>query len=363
MNHTIGTPYSLPAPVSKEELLNAIPELYLLQFRELVSFVPVAAIRALLPENPCRNDSDFLTQEFSASDLGLTPSAIEATPLIDTLSRLYDFAYHGVRYEGAEPMGPDSDYTWAAAVVLDMKTSYVAAMYRDSGAEDAQQIAALCAQVAETANARVVLEGGEGFLSLGSSTAEDGWYTGQALTIRQMALLAGMEESSIRTAANPRKPNALKTHRDENGSTRIAADVAKAWLVAKGRYVEPVVKFVKETPVDLLKTTFSSTFDIHQAVCQSARYAWSTAADDAQREALAARLRKFGVTYTEGGFWGVGLQSEDLADAARMRDLAEVLGLSPDLFVMRVRQGLATQALKSINKEIEASLASPSHLA
>jgi len=57
-----------------------------------------------------------------------------------------------------------------------------------------------------------------------------------SLSFRQMALLSGMSEASLRTMANPKRKNALPTHAD--GRTAfIKPREAKAWLISKGRYL------------------------------------------------------------------------------------------------------------------------------
>jgi len=97
-----------------------------------------------------------------------------------------------------------------------------------------------CRQVVDLANARNILEGGESYFPYFSpnnmADSNDG------LVIRQMALLAAMEEMSIRAAANPKRANPLKTIVEGKNTVILIAD-ARAWLESKGLYPLEIVQF------------------------------------------------------------------------------------------------------------------------
>jgi hypothetical protein len=202
------------------------------------------------------------------------------------------------------------------------------------------------------ANARNVLEGGESFfISFGTPQARDE-YSFNSLTIRQMALLSGMEEMSIRAAANPKRANPLKTH-SEDGGTRVAIDVAKVWLQAKGRYV-PIQRYRSAGEVDLVKRGFIDTWQIFEVL--DARHQMRV--DHDGLEAVKANLEKLGVS-VGNGLNGTYMELEEaISNESFMRPLAEFLELPVDLFVLRCKEVLAKQQLAKVERELR-ELANP----
>lgn len=80
------------------------------------------------------------------------------------------------------------------------------------------------------------------------STSQDG------LTVRQMALLAGMEEMTIRTAASRKGPNYMVSTKD-GSRTVFERSVAKEWLKAKGRYT-PVQRHEPVSATEALNRSY-----------------------------------------------------------------------------------------------------------
>lgn len=296
---------------------------------------------------PAPNEAHaFFSPEYTAADLGLTFDSIRNTPFASTLERLYEFAYFGRIDSSAEQMEYESIHTWMAAIVCDADNGLVTNEW-DSYGLNIQASTRNCSMVIELANARNVLEGGESFFYYFGPPQARSEHSHDSLTIRQMALLSGMEEMSIRAAANPKRANPLQTH-SADGGTRVAIDVAKAWLLAKGRYVQ-IQPYRSAGEVDLAKRGFVDTWQILDVL--DARY--QMLVDHDGLEVIKARLQKLGVSLGNGlnGTY-MGLEEEAFANESFMRSLAEVLALPVDLFVLRCKEVLAKRQLARVEREL-----------
>lgn len=201
-----------------------------------------------------------------------------------------------------------------------------------------------------------MLEGGESFFNgfrSGSVKDKDNAVGDDSLTVRQMALLSGMEEMSIRAAANRKRgAKALQTHIDDGG-TRIAFDVAKTWLQSKERYVT-ITRYWSAGEVDLAKRRFTSPAALIDAL--NARREMIAARDGA--EILGNRLARLGIPVEQGvdrNFWNI--DEPNSHDESLMRNLAELLDLHADLLVLRIRETLAIQQLSQIERQLREATA------
>lgn len=292
---------------------------------------------------PVTEGPSLFDYDRSADEFGLTYVHIRQTKFARVMEHLYWFAFFG-RFddESAESMFEESVYTWVSAIVCDAAYGYLANEYDSYGGticDNAQK----CVLVAELANARHMLEGGESFYNgfRGRGNKDNALSEG-SLNVHQMALLSGMEEMSIRAAANPKRATPLQTH-VEDGGTRIALDVAKAWLQSKGRYI-PITWSADE--IDLAKSGFANPSALIEAL--EARRAVIAARGSAQE--LNDRLAELGVIVEkqlDGHQWGINLSDENL-----MRTLATVLELPVDLLVLRTKEMLANEQLSQIQRQL-----------
>ena len=186
---------------------------------------------------PDADPNKMFDPDSTAASLGLTYNDIHRTPYARSLERLYQYAYFGRLDASAGAIEFDSEYTWIAAIVNDAARSEMSNLWALHGKAIGKS-ASNCLEVVELANARTILEGDKAFKLLeGGSSNKDDLIGVSKLTIRQMALLSGMKEMSIRAAANPERPNALKTIVSGAKNTFVVPAVAKAWLQSKGLYV------------------------------------------------------------------------------------------------------------------------------
>ncbi|MGH8785980.1 MAG: hypothetical protein ACREYA_12965, partial [Cupriavidus necator] len=168
------------------------------------------------------------------------------------------------------------------------------------------------------------------------------------LTVRQLALLAGMEEMSIRAAANKNRANALKTI-SEDGRTRFELDVAKEWLRSKGRYV-PITRYQSEGDIDLAKRRFANPEELWQVL--NARLQFLSRSEDGGE--LASRIGDLGLSLVPSNAIGQSFAVEEaqMRDHKAMMALANVLRLPGDLLVLRMREALARAELSSVEQSL-----------
>jgi hypothetical protein len=339
-----------PVPFSLDAFRKNIVEVFFHYVRTIGLMTdPETAWRITKTATPV-SYSSFYSQEYSAAELGLSYEDIRGTQFAQTLELLYDFAFFGRRDASAEALDDEGIYMWASDISHEALYGQVSSKWSDFGL-DIQSHAANCVLVTETANARNILEGGESFSSFAEGSGKNEFAKEGVLTIRQMALLSGMEEMSIRAAAGPKRANPLKTH-TVDGGTRVAVDVAKAWLESKGRYVTIEV-YRSAGDVDLKKRSFTDYQDLWHAL--NARCLMI-----ADRDGLETVKTKLG-TLNMGlppGFVGGYLEIDDAAyaDEQVMRSLADLLEIPSDLLVLRCKEVVAKEQLASIERQLKQTI-------
>lgn len=337
----------LTPPIGLEGFQSDVTNVFLHYVRSIGWMTDAETAWSLLKLPVCDATHRLFNPELYADDLGLTYEHIQSTEFARAMQRMYDYAYFGQLDLSAEELGYESVHTWITALVMDVTESAVAYEW-DSYGLDILACSRRCAQVAETANARVILEGGEPlFLSFKGNGKHDGTEQGY-LTVRQMSLLAGMEEMSIRAAANPSRANQLKPTKTDSG-TRFEIDIAKDWLISKKRYI-PVQKRWSEGELELATKRFTSLSELDLAL--NARF--KTLCNKYGEEAIRAQFTTLGIS-TGNAYVGpyCSIEDKDFAQEEKMRGLAEVLGLPADLLVLRIKEVLAAEQLRAIERAIK----------
>jgi len=302
---------------------------------------------------------DLFNPDREAANMGLTYEQIRHTDLARYMEVLYNFAVHGRLDSSVEAMTYESEYMWIADLLMDAADGHFAEQW-DSYGGSIIASANHCLQVTELANARHILETGEGFSyfwrrrkkdeSNGRRKQDDDNEL-DSLTIRQLALLANMDEMSVRAAANPKRATRLqKSTAAGVVGTRIDRDVAKAWLQAKDRYI-PVVRYWSAGEVDLQNRRFKEPHDLLRAL-------------DQRRKALIARLD---TNELDAALVDAGIQLETFAgekyladevmtrfdDAACMTTLAGLLELPAPWLVLRAREAATLARLADVERELK----------
>lgn len=264
----------------------------------------------------------------------------------------------GQRDTSVEELGPGGYHIAVAALVRDLARSSFLRFLQHTGAVRAEQSVARCLQTVELANARLTLEGLPRFFNFyvkddnldldalingGDADLPQGGY-GAALTVRQMALLSGLEEQSIRTFANPARPNSIATVQCK-GRVVVRIEDAKPWLIARQRYV-PLVAPVDGTELELASRPFASLLELETLVIARLARLEAGAPLDVLRDLVKQHAGLTVEPTNVGQAW--------MADAACVRAVAELVGLQPDLFALRVTELLFADALQRVRREIDA---------
>lgn len=293
------------------------------------------------------NEFELTSPDFKAADLGLTYSHIKDTEFARSMQRMYDYAYFGLVHLGEESLDYESIHMWTSALLIDAAEGDVASEW-DSYGLDIQDCARRLVKVAYTANARLILEGAEyGFYYFSSQSKDDKNSEIGLLNVRQVALLGGMEEMSVRAAANPNRANQLKPTKTEHG-TRFEVSIVKEWLLKKKRYV-PITSrwFVRD--FDLSKS-YKSFDEISYGI--NARY--NLLGQENGYEVLDKALSEINLKptiFSESR--GLYLVKDFFDDEVAARTLAGILALPEDLLLLRAKESIAMDTLRNIERDIK----------
>lgn len=195
----------------------------------------------------------------------------------------------------------------------------------------------------------MTLEGEDPFFYHFKANPRDDFPEEGVLTVRQMSLLSGMEEMSIRAAANPKRVNRLKPVELTEKRTLFEIQVAKDWLLSKKRYVQ-ITKRWSAGEMNLHKKRFANLVELDMGL--NARY--KMLCNEHGRDSIDDYAKALGLSSGEGlvGPY-LTIDDEDFANQERMRGLARVLCLPEDLLVLRIEEVLASERLRSIERSIK----------
>lgn len=295
---------------------------------------------------------EIYNPDWSVADWDLHWENVEKLDFAVYLDNMFQYGQFGLRDTGWEPMEEGTGYTWISLVLMDMHSSqFLNDWSQGFGGEGAENIAR-CLQVAELANARLVLETGEPFCYQLSAKERGDELGVDGLTIRQVALLAGMEEMSVRAAANPKRANFLQTV-SENGRTHITPEVAKSWLKSKGRYVT-IKSFDSGRNDDMRKRPFSNLAELVR-ILQSRAFSFNAMHGQDLRAAdprIPDFLENGEHVFSECEPWEADKQRAALRDPIFVQALAECLELTPGVVSLRVRELLAKEELHHVQHSL-----------
>lgn len=292
---------------------------------------------------------DLLDPDLEPSDYGVTYKDINNTNFAECIENMYQYAYLGIQQVVIEGMHDESIYMWVSAGLEDMANSSMLDEWESYGSVSHSD-AKMCLEIAELANARRMLEGHDNFYNFGKLIKEnDAIAMGleRSLTVRQMALLSGMEEMSIRAAANPKRVNPLQTYSDE-GKTRISIEAAKKWLQEKNRYI-PIKNRHGAGDFDLLTSKFKSIEDFQDAmndriIMISLRDSWS---NDIFND-----LKKKQVL-VPADFGQIEINRECVSNSELLKLTAEILEFPYDLLLLRAREAAAHEELSIVESKLK----------
>lgn len=324
---------ALPQPFTLEQLQIDVLNLYLLQLRMTSLFTNDQSIWALAGKTGIK-EGQIWVGDNTVKDFNLTYADIQDSVFARALEQQYSFGFLGFDNLLCEPMEMDTIHTWVAAYLIDMQGSNVASEWISNGADiDVDR----CILACELANARNILEGGESFFPYTSDDSNKIDEVG-ALTVHQMALLAGMEDMTIRTAISRKGPNQLKAFKDDR-RTLIKIEDAKEWLTTKGRYVPVTRQSFAGAHLNLEKTGFLSIYGFTHAMARRVTYL-----EEVKPEAKTVE-QLVGLVATAGMKSPSLDNRDDLLNASLMERVAQILDLPKALFVLRAREAVLREEL------------------
>lgn len=301
---------------------------------------------ALLSRTPTEHAFELANPDMEPKDLGLKFSDIESISMVQGLMQFYDYGVHGI-LDTSKPDFDDSDGdgNWLSRILYDLRRSSFLEDWSGYTLEDRNGAVDRCLFVAELANARLMLEGGrEGFFL--------GVQESRMLSIRQMSLLSGMTEASIRTLAGPNRKNRLITKKEGN-NTFIDIEDAKLWLISKSRYV-PIKKTSARGAEDFTGRKFFSGDEFEEAINYRREFLISELGKDVVNERIATTgLVEVDIPHKNipGTFKGIG--NEQLLNTDLMRRLGDALQLPIELFSLRATEAVTHEKLRAIEMQLK----------
>ena len=191
-------------------------------------------------------------------EIGLTYESVKDFAFILALEDHFDYGLYAVTgMRSEESMAYDTIHTWVGAYLTDLSRSKFADEWNGEGHEGLLDGIKRCLFVSELANARLVLEGDEPFYYFSGVAKDDDVSQFGELSIRQLAMLSAMEEMSLRSYISRQTVPKLIINKSDR-RTFIVPEVAKEWLIAKGRYL-PVKRGRTTSDLDLSFTHFEDT--------------------------------------------------------------------------------------------------------
>lgn len=308
----------MPTPPFTKEEMHAELRALLLGLGQIVAFVANDEAAFQLLKTPRNGPDDSLTiVDVDPANYVLDFSKWRSVEIFD---HLYDFAFDGIARAPLNNLQNVTTYSFCAAALLDLNESECLRELAECGGP---YNGAKCKQTFDVANARLVLTGHERMLNPRGVDGGD-----DRLTIRDIALLAGMTEPSVRNAAGHKVANRLQTY-SEHGSTYVKPEDARSWLRARDRDIEITFSF-DSGERDLLTTGFDSPYDLH----------WYL---HARMHTLPDRAAKVRESCGDDFFEAVdGLAIGDILEADRhiFDRFATLLELDPELLRLRVDEVL-----------------------
>lgn len=172
---------------------------------------------------------------YGASDSAwATKDAVQASPIWETANEMYDYGVNGLPVS----VSPGS----AGSVIgrhieverfLHALNTLPMKLYLDGQGNTPPHLAILAAQCAA---ARLVLDGADRRTDYASDEFGPGSGDFGYLTLAEVALLADMDERSVRNAANPKLPNPLTTEAVGRRSL-VRPEEARRWLATRKGFV------------------------------------------------------------------------------------------------------------------------------
>jgi len=335
-------------PFSKDELRKAILDIFLLSVRTTSLWTTSRYAQKVDTSLP---PTDLWDPEAAAEDFDFKYEQIAESTIAQVLDYQYDYAFLGLEGLDYEHMEVGTTHTWVAAYLVDLLDSHVISEWESFGAVGGDRSSVqLCLSVCELANARKTLMTGEGFFSFfyyaDRASQKKGMPANSngGLTVRQVALLSGMEETTIRAMISRKNAGAL-VHHKEDGRTLFKPEVVREWLQEKGKLM-PITYGRPGDELNLSTVEFKSLNAFVEA-CSLRLFTLDRKQGDSN--AISQKVKVLlGKDAND-----LSLDLQMLRNEPLMKELASLLESPPELFALRAQQvalqeelSVATQRIK-----------------
>lgn len=175
-----------------------------------------------------------IAQMYGASESEWTEEeSVKRSPIWEGVSEMYDYGVMGVPTGDLVPGGIiNGAHAHIEMFLRAMDTPYMR-VYLEQCDNALPRLAMLAVQ---SAVARMVLDGGDRFTDFGMGEFGVGNGDHGYLTLSEVALLANMDERSVRNAANPKLPDPLKTEQVGKRSL-VNPEEARRWLSGRKGFI------------------------------------------------------------------------------------------------------------------------------
>lgn len=285
----------------------------------------------------------FGDPDLAPKDLGLTFEDVADMGIASNLMQLYDYGVLGLRDVSEASLDDcEGSAAWTSRILYDLRKSTFFFEWAEYAGNHYYGHVDRCLHVAELANARLLLEGGQEGFFLDDRDAG-------ALTFRQLSLLSGFTEASLRTMVSRGDgPPIVK----EGSSTYFEIAPAKEWLKAKGRYLA-IRRVSDRGAAPLTERRFSTVEDFQAAMADRVGYLCNEFGAQAIDQRLAATGIKFKVHPLPDNEKYVEIPEDDLTNRELMTRLGSALDLPPELFALRAAEAVLTERLAAVGRELK----------
>lgn len=325
-------------PFTKAEMLQQLGRALLLYIRSTSWVLDGDAARRLV-DWPAPPDHDALTNPFFTDfyevareeGRGLDLAKFSAYRIF---ADLYDYGVLGVLQSDIFPMDDATDATFPMAFVFDCADSQLLFEMQAGWFVPLQH----CIQTARMSIARQVLDGGKRTLVPMDYEVPDG-----LLAIPEVALLANMEEGSVRNAASGKKTaDSLPTVARE-GKRYVEPKAALKWLRTRRGFRETQVKGYM-VDFDPRTRAFRGGWEVVDFVRQRAETIDLTLEELADRVGLPKSAKSAEFRFQ---------RLDDLCDPQVTRRLAELLGINERMLSLRLQECSAEERVTELRRVID----------
>lgn len=282
------------------------------------------------------------------AEIGLTYEKVRTTALAQEMERAYDFAYLGM-HTHAHDLNSESGLSWVSRVLYDLASSSFV-MEADQYMPCKSAVQALL-DICETAQARIILEDQMGWIddSFMSWHVPEETLQGK-LTFRQMSLLSGITEQSLRTLASPNRKNRLITI-SEGRNAYIESKTAREWLMNRSRYVTLFNIDSQGANIDLVGEEFKSIGTLFWRLSQRAHFLIGSEEGDRFRSEIDALDPMLLTDFNGNAVLDLEYNSRHTNEMF-VRQLAKCLRLPGDEMVLVVQHLCAREELEQTERRL-----------